>query len=884
MTDDRANDPTNNRYRCPNCEANLYKYRELLDSGDLPYCFQCQFPLILVAGKYRIEKLLAEGGYGSVYLANHIDFDDEDAKRVIKIIKPEIFKQPGMAKRFRREVKLTHKLSQRNDHIVRVYDDFGHIPEISYYFVMEYLQGAPLSDRMLEYHQIGQLFPLDVCFHIVKQLCDAIHYTHGHGVLHRDLKPQNLVLIDHKEDPNFLKVLDFGIAKPLDDYASQETGITQGILGTPEYISPEQCQGMAIDGRADIYSIGIIFYELLTGRSPFLPPEDEEFNPQTLTTILLAQINQAPEPPSQLQPERITAELDAVILKVLAKKPDDRYQSAKEFWEAIEPLVPAALSMNSQSPGSAAPSPSHPGTTPTSTVALDRKAAQVLWNEVGSELQHAPQANQGQTPAFSVAPAPIQRNTPPASVSPHGEASLPPGTRIVPVDEGRIEVWRSQLKDWASDPMLVMRTQQKLQQCIHYTSSSLFKDIYSEEQVKLILEVAFPPPNKLKKFLQENNIELRNHQAQSHTPPPHMFSPDITAPIKSALEQSSKQQMHTPPPMNPAGRPPQQMNPRGQNSSSSPYSATPQQQSSSPFGSAPPQQASPYAAQTPQGNNRSSQSPNYAPHSRPTTPPGLTNPSQQPRQEATTSSQWDDPIGYQSNDDLLAAGPTISSPPTTFWLLIVLLAFSLLGVFYGFLEMSSTPAIPDTPVSRSITAISSTRLPELSYTTLQARPARPTFVFIPIQSKTRADEIEYHVLFSTQENRRLLIFAPYNESGIVSHLKRIPKPGNPGETIVQPVWRKDLNVGRTYTGALEKLQRREGGPLEFMLAGEYVDVNKIPGLPGISFPMDSMLLTVGKKPEPPASIGGFILILSLLFSSFFGGLLYFIGKPKSNPF
>lgn len=309
----------------------LSKIREAMAGESLTFCPKCQFPLVQIAGKYQLKKVLRKGGCSIVYLARHIHLD-HDNERVIKIIRPEFFTIKGMATRFRREVQVTSVLSQRNEHIVRIFDDFGQIPNIGHFYVMEYLQGAPLSSMLKD----PALLPsLSFCFHLFLQLCETMQFAHEMGVVHRDLKPDNLMLVKRKRDPYFLKVLDFGIAKPMSTEELPATQVTQGSLGTPAYMAPEQCLNQPTDARTDLYAMGIILYELLTGRTPFLPPQGEHSAYTSVVGVIEGQITTPPPSPHELRPDRVTTGLEKIILQALAKKPEQRFPSVEEFRAAF---------------------------------------------------------------------------------------------------------------------------------------------------------------------------------------------------------------------------------------------------------------------------------------------------------------------------------------------------------------------------------------------------------------------------------------------------------------------------------------------------------------------------------------------------------------------
>ncbi len=313
------------RSACPQCETPLQ------DAGTL-FCPKCSFPLMLIAGKYRLERTLEKGGFGTVYLAHHTGLT-RDTERVIKVIEPGMFAEEESQIRFRREVELTSSLSQRNNHIVRIYDDFGREPELGYYYVMEYLRGKPLSHVMCP----GKALHPKLIFLLMEQLCSALDAAHREDIVHRDLKPPNVFLIERDKNPCFVKILDFGIAKPLSDAVS---GLTRHILGTPHYMSPEQCLNEPVDARSDLYALGMLFYHMRTGTHPF-----QKLKAGSDFAVMQAQISQPALSMREKRPDlSISEELDRVVLKAIEKDADDRYPTAGAFWATLRPFAPAPSS------------------------------------------------------------------------------------------------------------------------------------------------------------------------------------------------------------------------------------------------------------------------------------------------------------------------------------------------------------------------------------------------------------------------------------------------------------------------------------------------------------------------------------------------------------
>lgn len=300
---------------CPGCKKeNIHPFR---------VCPYCRFPLMEIAGKYKTFKKLARGGMGTLYLARHARMQ-VDNTRVIKVIDPDMMDTHGVQERFYREIQVTAALSQRNEHIVRIYDDFGEEEGLGHYFVMEYLEGDTLTSKM----KPGQPLATPLVFLLFSQLCTTLNAAHQQGIVHRDIKPDNILLIHRENHDHFVKVIDFGIARS--DHATLMQ-LTRGIVGTPRYMSPEQCKGDRIDTRADIYALGILLYELLTGYNPY--GLDTTGRERSGMAALSAHTSRQPIPLSHWQPS--LKHLDPVLAKALAKSPNDRFETTLDLWQAM---------------------------------------------------------------------------------------------------------------------------------------------------------------------------------------------------------------------------------------------------------------------------------------------------------------------------------------------------------------------------------------------------------------------------------------------------------------------------------------------------------------------------------------------------------------------
>jgi serine/threonine protein kinase len=259
---------------------------------------------------------LGQGGMGVVYEGMHLSIQKLVA---VKVIHKEKAKDEESLERFFQEARAIAKIE--NEHIVQILD-FGCTQDGRPYLVMERLQGKSLPGETR--------FSIARAIHIAKQICRGLAVAHAQKIVHRDLKPDNVFLVSNHSTPDFVKLLDFGIAFQLPELgedidAKRLTGETQ-VMGTPHYMSPEQARGK-VDSRTDIYAVGVLLYEMVTGKVPF--------DGTNAADILVKHLTQKPQPPSQLCPE-ISLALEETILKAMSKRLQDRYQKVEDLLEALE--------------------------------------------------------------------------------------------------------------------------------------------------------------------------------------------------------------------------------------------------------------------------------------------------------------------------------------------------------------------------------------------------------------------------------------------------------------------------------------------------------------------------------------------------------------------
>src|SRR5262245_3213896 len=311
-----------------------------------------------IAGRYRIDREIGRGNFGIVYLA-----EDERSgeSRAIKVLLPWAARNEQLRHRLRREARLAGSLT--GEHAVKIHES-GETQEGDVYLAMEYLQGDELT---LVLQNQGQL-PPDRVQRIAEQVLAALEEAHRLGVIHRDLKPSNIFLCHDEAGRDFAKVFDFGIAKVTGDgdlMATAKLTVSGGVMGTPVFMSPEQCRGEELTPASDFYSLGIVLYELLTGRVPF----DDE-NP---VRVMLMQ-NQEPVPP--LPAQLAASPLGRAVMRSLAKQPGERFATAGAFQAALRGESPVTV------PPAAAPQLANP---PVET-ARPAKSSHWLWWVVGAVL------------------------------------------------------------------------------------------------------------------------------------------------------------------------------------------------------------------------------------------------------------------------------------------------------------------------------------------------------------------------------------------------------------------------------------------------------------------------------------------------------------------
>jgi serine/threonine protein kinase len=363
--------------------------------------------------KYRLDSRLSSGGMGTVYKATHLMLGKTVA---VKLINPELVTSPEIVRRFQREARAAGNLNHPN--IAAAYD-LGQTQDGTLYIAMEFVNGPSLKDVIRRTGPIEQ----QRIVAILGQVASALSLAHRHNIIHRDLKPHNIMLATDEAGREVAKLLDFGIAKTFDEAATQQLTTTGFAIGTPQYMAPEQAAGKPVDARSDLYSLGVVLYEMLVGEVPFNDP--------STPAVLVKHMTEVPAQPSRRRPDlHIAPAVEAVALKCLEKDPAARIQTADEFARALTQAAsadstPSAAATTVLVPPGATSAPTVPASPSAATLILpDAKtpaaAANAASHTATTQLDEAGQQTtkadlRPVTPPTPVRPASI--DPPAASVS-----------------------------------------------------------------------------------------------------------------------------------------------------------------------------------------------------------------------------------------------------------------------------------------------------------------------------------------------------------------------------------------------------------------------------------------------------------------------------------
>jgi len=349
--------------------------RGATDPGFRPPLAATGDPLVgaVISGRFRVDDLIGQGGMGKVYRARHLALERTVA---LKVLKPQLLEDPTLVGRFEREAKAASRLNHPN--VIQVLD-FGRLDnDGTLYIVMEHVQG---KDLRLVLRDDWPLAEERLC-NIMAQVCSALGEAHVNDVIHRDLKPENVMVEARRDQPDHVKVLDFGIAKILGPDVPalarhgivrpadpEQPGLTRHdvVCGTPQYMAPEQATGTALDERCDLYALGVILYQMTTGHLPFDGASSME--------VLTRHVNEQPVPPRQRQPDApISEPMERLILRALEKDPARRPQTAEQFRDEL-----LAVPGQARSARAATPSRSSTPVPVPAPAAIPRRGERILW-------------------------------------------------------------------------------------------------------------------------------------------------------------------------------------------------------------------------------------------------------------------------------------------------------------------------------------------------------------------------------------------------------------------------------------------------------------------------------------------------------------------------
>ena len=341
--------------------------------------------LAALEARYEVGALVGSGGMGKVYRARDRETNEIVA---IKVLLPDIAADPAMAERFKNELRLARRITHKN--VCRIYD-FNRIGDVAF-ITMEYIDGESLRAHL------RRLAPLsvDAARKLMQQIIDGLREAHAQGVVHRDLKPENIML-----DRDAVKIMDFGIARSLHAQATT----TSAFLGTPAYIAPEQAQGKPVDQRVDIYALGLVFYECLTGRAAF--------SGNTPIEVALKQVNERPLAPRRIV-AAVPAHIEAIILRCLEKDPARRYASVEQLAQALTADSQPVLR----------PTVKHTAVVPPRRGYAGRWLVAAVLLAIGAGVWQQQRA---------VAPAPVTERPPSIAAAPPPVTSPPPASPSAPM-------------------------------------------------------------------------------------------------------------------------------------------------------------------------------------------------------------------------------------------------------------------------------------------------------------------------------------------------------------------------------------------------------------------------------------------------------------------
>ncbi len=498
--------------------------------------------------RYEVEAVLGEGGMGVVYRCRHTIIGKKVA---MKVLRADMARSDEVVERFLNEARSASSIG--NPHIIDI-SDFGRLPDGSTYFIMEFLEGQPLS-AVVE----GGPVPIQRLVHIAEQLAEGLFAAHEAGIVHRDLKPDNIFLVHRGTQKDFVKILDFGIAKA----SSTDGKLTQAgaVFGTPHYMSPEQAAGTPIDHRSDVYSFGVILYELASGRVPF--------DADNFMGILTQHMYKSPVPIRALVPEtqQVPPGLEAVILKCLSKRPDHRYQTMYELLDDLKKIrggqAPSAIAeMMSSAGGFNAPedyfkSPRPHAGSPSRKWPLYLGIVGVGFAATLGAAALAPWAPSDVAPRGSAAAEPRvdaalpQSPTPPplTAPAPQGPTKQQVALAVQPIEA---RVYRGQ-EDLGTSPVIVeLAPGEKLDvvvRCPGYKDQPLTLDT-TEPKRSVTLERATAPSAAPRSSDQRSSEQRSSEQRSSEK---RAVAADSTA-RKSAAPKETTSKTNTPPAQTP--RPP----------------------------------------------------------------------------------------------------------------------------------------------------------------------------------------------------------------------------------------------------------------------------------------------------------------------------------------